>query len=78
MIELNGIGSTLVYPAPPHSHFKDVNVIGADFCSANSIISKFDCGTKEAILIFPDLSPRSVAPDDQRLCSSETAGKGKI
>jgi hypothetical protein len=41
-------------PAPATSHFRDVNILGADFCALNNVEVVLDYKSKEAKLVFLD------------------------
>jgi len=42
----------LVRPAPATSHFKDVNILGADFCALHNVRAIANYKSKEAKLVF--------------------------
>jgi hypothetical protein len=56
-IDLNGL-RVVTHPAPAESHFKDVNILGADFCVAHSIRVIVDYESEEAKLVFLQLQPK--------------------
>ena len=41
-------------PAPVTSHFKDVNILGADFCALNNVEVVVNYKSREAKLVFRD------------------------
>lgn len=53
-MELNGY-TTLIRPVPAKAHFKDVNILGADFCTLNQVVGVVDYHTRESTLLFKRL-----------------------
>jgi hypothetical protein len=52
-IGLNGL-RVIANPAPATSHFRDVNLLGADFCALNNVEVVVNYKSKEAKLVFLD------------------------
>jgi len=60
-ILLNGI-QTIAYPS--HSHFKDFNVLGAEFCASVAAFTGVDYQFRKAKLIFKSVpSPVDISLD---------------
>jgi hypothetical protein len=60
-VKLNG-HLALIRPAPATSHFKDINLLGGDFCAWNNVFVGVDYKKYTAKLIFQNLAQNS---DDQ-------------
>ncbi|KAI9862777.1 MAG: hypothetical protein M1813_004273 [Trichoglossum hirsutum] len=51
-VKLNG-HAALIRPAPATSRFKDINLLGADFCTLHGVRAEIDYGVSKANLVFP-------------------------